>query len=754
MNSRYADIIIDISTEKLDRPFQYRVPEEIADEIEEGSEVIIPFGKGDSERKGYVVGFSDTPQIEVSRIKNIIGINKKAVTAQGKVLSLAAWIRRRYGSTMINAMRTVLPVRKKIKEAVYETVWRNKDVPEILEEIGNLNPARYAARIRLLNALLSAEAIPKTMVTERLNVSGNVMKTLEKQGLIRIESTREYRNPIPAKAAKGQAPVAGLNEEQQTILSGIRKELASDDRRPCLIYGVTGSGKTEVYMELAAEVIAEGKQVIVLIPEIALTFQTLMRFYTRFGNRVSVLHSRLSDGERFDQYERAARGELDIMIGPRSALFTPFPRLGLVVIDEEHETSYKSEKMPKYHAREVAEYLTKREGAGLVLGSATPSLESFYKADTGEYALFTMRKRYGNAVLPKARIVDMREELKAGNKSFLSGALAEAITERLMRGEQSMIFINRRGVAGFVSCRSCGYVVKCPHCDVSMTQHRNGMMVCHYCGYTMPVPKVCPDCGSKYISGFRAGTEAVENGLKEKYPTARIIRMDADSTSKKEDYEKILSSFADGEADILVGTQMIVKGHDFPNVTLVGAIAADMSLHAADYHAAERTFELIAQAAGRAGRGDKSGEVIIQSYDPGHYSLRFASCHDYDSFYRQEIALRKLTGYPPVNHMLVMQFFSKNESAGMARAKYIAGLSDRIIVAEDSVDKPEVIGPAPASIGRIDDIYRIGLYFKHSDINVLIKLKDAAESVQAACFADRSKPEVSLQFDFDPVGSF
>ncbi|MCR5209026.1 MAG: primosomal protein N' [Lachnospiraceae bacterium] len=754
MNRKYADIIIDISTEKLDRPFQYRVPEDIADEIEEGSEVLIPFGKGDTERKGYVVGFSDTPQIDISRIKSITGINKKAVTAQGKILSLAAWIRRRYGSTMINALRTVLPVRKKIKEVMYETVWRNKDIQDILEEIGDLNPSRYAARIRLLNALLSAEAIPKTMVTERLNVSASVIKTLEKQGLVRVESTRDYRNPIPAKAVKEENAASGLNDEQQAVLNGIKNEMALESRRPCLIYGVTGSGKTEVYMELAADVIARGKQVIVLIPEIALTFQTLMRFYTRFGNRVSVLHSRLSDGERFDQYERAARGELDIMIGPRSALFTPFPRLGLVVIDEEHETSYKSEKMPKYHAREVAEYLTGREGAGLVLGSATPSLESFYKADKGEYALFEMKKRYGNATLPAAKIVDMREELKAGNKSFLSRALAEALTERLMRGEQSMIFINRRGVAGFVSCRSCGYVVKCPHCDVSMTQHRNGMLVCHYCGHTIPMPKVCPDCGSKYISGFRAGTEAVESGLKDRFPTARIIRMDADSTSKKEDYEKILSSFADGEADILVGTQMIVKGHDFPNVTLVGAIAADMSLHAADYHAAERTFELIAQAAGRAGRGDKSGEVIIQSYDPGHYSLRFASCHDYDSFYKQEIALRKLTGYPPVNHMLVMQFFSRNEAAGMARARYIAALRDREEIAGDGIERPEVIGPAPATIGRIDDIYRIGLYFKHSDVNVLIKLKDAAESIQTACFADRSKPEVSLQFDFDPVGSF
>ena len=786
MGRIYADIIIDISTEKLDRAFRYLVPEELAGELQEGMEVTIPFGKGNSRRKGYVIGFSDTPNIDEARIKSIICINKTAVSAKGRVLTTAAWIKNRYGSTMINALRTVLPVKKKIKKSEYSTVCRNATPDEILIEIKKLDPVRYISRIRILNALLEAKEIPQNMITDKLGVSSSVLKTLEKRGFIRIEKTREYRNPMPdiigaGINAKGKVE---LNDQQKNVVEGILAEIASGSQRPCLIRGVTGSGKTEVYMELIADTIKKGRQAIVLIPEIALTFQTLMRFYGRFGDRVSVIHSRLSEGERYDQYERAAAGELDIMIGPRSALFTPFDKLGMIIIDEEHETSYKSEKMPKYHAVEVAEYLAKREGAALVLGSATPSLNSYYKAQKGEYALFKMDMRAGEGRLPVSHIVDMRAELKSGNKSFLSRALADAITKRNAAGEQSMLFVNRRGVAGFISCRSCGYVVKCPHCDVSMTQHMNGRLVCHYCGHTEGMPSVCPKCNMRSIAGFRVGTEAVEKGLKEMYPGVGILRMDADTTRKKEDYEKILSAFANGEAQILIGTQMIVKGHDFPNVTLVGALAADMSLHAADYHAAERTFELIAQAAGRAGRGARKGEVFIQSYDPDHFALKCAATHDYEGFYEQEITYRELADYPPVCHILVMQFFGRKQEDCMARAQEMAERA-RILCSREKTDTGEnpqdsdgtaagsegvqlirsatvsdgsdglqVIGPAPATISRIKDVYRVGLYFKHEDVNLLTGLKDMAEKAQEQHFATPGDPEVSMQFDLDPVGMF
>ena len=746
---KYAGIIIDIAHERLDRPFQYRIPETLQGKITEGMEVSVPFGRGNTERKGYVVELSDTAQLDEDLIKDVIGINERAVGLEGRILSLAAWMKKQYGGTMITAMRTVLPVTKKIRENTYKTVIRLASEEMLREEIGTLNRVRHAARIRLYQGLLEASALPMTLVTDKLNVSSSVVKTAEKNGLIRIESGRSYRNPLPvaAKSAEGELH---LTPEQQTVADGIWEEHEADAPRPALIRGITGSGKTEVYIALIEKVVASGRQAIVLIPEIALTFQTLMRFYARFGDRVSVLHSRLSDGERYDQYERAKRGELDIMIGPRSALFTPFPDPGIIVIDEEHESSYKSEKMPKYHAREVAEYLAMKQKALLVLGSATPSLNSYYAAKSGRYRLFTLNARYGNAKLPEVHIVDLREELKSGNRSIFSEKLTELLAERISRGEQSMIFINRRGVAGFISCRSCGTVLKCPHCDVSLTEHRDGSLVCHYCGHREAKPSICPSCGSRYIAGFRVGTEQVENDLREMYPSARVCRMDADTTKNKEDYEQILSAFADGQADILVGTQMIVKGHDFPNVTLVGALAADMSLGVSDYNAAERTFQLLAQAAGRAGRGDKPGEVVIQTYQPEHFAIRTAAAQDYEAFYEQEIGFRELADFPPVAPIVAMQFFSDDAAACMQRADAIAARLRK----EFGADGMQVLGPAPAIIGRLRDIWRYALYVRHRDPETLIVAKDLAEAIQEELAQQRGAKDVSLQFDFNPVNGF
>ncbi|MBR1471465.1 MAG: primosomal protein N' [Lachnospiraceae bacterium] len=747
MEKKFASVIIDIAIEKLDRPFEYRIPEALRQEIAEGMEVTIPFGMANKERKGYVVGISDKAAFDEQRLKEILRINQKAVSLEGKTLQLAAWLRRYYGGTMITAMRTVLPVKKKIKESTYHTIHRQAEAEQLQEQIGKLNPVRFAARIRLYEALLGADSLPEQMVKEKLQVSAAVLKTAEKEGFIRIETTRQYR--APKAAVRAGHPFSGLSAAQQEVVDRIRQGMRQPEPKPALIRGITGSGKTEVYMELIAGVVAEGKQAIVLIPEIALTFQTLMRFYARFGERVSVLHSRLSDGERYDQYERAKNGELDIIIGPRSALFIPFPQIGIIIIDEEHETSYKSEKVPKYHAREVAEYIAARDGAQLVLGSATPSLESYYRAEKGTYQLFRLNDRFGGAQLPQVHVVDMRQELKEGNRSFFSRKLTELLTERLYRGEQSMLFINRRGIAGFVSCRSCGYVVKCPHCDVSLTQHKDGSLRCHYCGHTQKTPKICPECGSKYIAGFKAGTERIEEDLKQRYPSARVLRMDADTTKNKEDYEHILSAFADGEADILVGTQMIVKGHDFPNVTLVGAIAADMSLHASDYHATERTFQLLAQAAGRAGRGSRAGEVVIQTYVPEHYSIVQAAAQDYEAFYSQEIGFRELAEYPPVCHFLTVQFYSSDANAGKSRAELVA----EKLRGMREMKGVEVIGPAEALIGKLKDIYRTGLYLRAKDLERLIEAKEIVETIQEEA-RQAPGPDVMLQFDMDPVGAF
>lgn len=487
-------------------------------------------------------------------------------------------------------------------------------------------------------------------MTTKLNIPPAVIRSLENMELLKIQVDTVYRNPVHVKASRQQAVT--LNPEQQHVVEGIREEWEKETPRPCLIHGVTGCGKTEIYMELIAGVLKEGKQAIVLIPEIALTYQTVMRFYRRFGERISVMNSRLSPGERFDQYERARKGLIDVMIGPRSALFTPFPNLGIIIQDEEHETSYQSETVPRYLTRETAVKRGELEGAHVVFGTATPSVDAYYKAEKGEYRLFTIRKRVKTAALPEVSIVDLREELKKGNRSVLSNTLKDEMAQCLAAGHQMMLFLNRRGYAGFLSCRSCGQVIECPHCDVSLSLHRGGRLICHYCGYETTVPKTCPSCGSPFLRDFGIGTQQVESVVAREFPEARILRMDLDTTREKDGHEKILSAFANGEADILIGTQMIVKGHDFPNVTLVGILAADLSLHASDFRAAERTFQLLTQAAGRAGRGDLPGRVVIQTYDPEHYSIQAASEQDYEAFYRQEIAFRAIGGYPPAGGML------------------------------------------------------------------------------------------------------
>ena len=487
-----------------------------------------------------------------------------------------------------------------------------------------MEKSRCRARARVLRALLEKEPLDCTKAAKELGMTSSVLKPLLEQELVEVREDEVYR--IPAEEAS--VPVeehSVLSDAQKEALDEILAEWENSPARPVLLYGVTGSGKTQVYMKLIEKVISSGRQVIVLIPEIALTYQTVRRFTGWFGDKVSVLNSRMSPGERYDQFRRARQGGIQIMVGPRSALFTPFSRLGLIIVDEEHEPTYKSENSPRYHAGEVAVRRGEMENARVVLGSATPSLEAYTKARQGEYLLVKLTERYRDRPLPEVSVVDLREELKSGNRSVLSRKLKEAVQRRLERGEQAMLFLNRRGYAGFVSCRSCGEVLKCPHCDVALSEHSNGKMICHYCGYERPSVKVCPVCGSPYIGGFKAGTQQIEAVLRREFPDAGILRMDYDTTRTRGSYEQILASFAAHEADILVGTQMIVKGHDFPDVTLVGVIAADLSLNEADYRCGERTFQLLTQAVGRSGRGKKTGEAVIQTYHPDHYSIQAAA---------------------------------------------------------------------------------------------------------------------------------
>lgn len=668
MAEQYASIIIDISHENVDRVFQYRIPPQLLGGIQVGMQVCVPFGSGNRTRTGYVVDISEKAEYDVTKMKSIAGIVAGSVTADSRIISLAWWMKERYGSTMNQALKTVLPVKRKVKA-------RNRQVVRSMVDV----------QIR------EAEIL--------------------------------------------------LNEEQRQIAEDFCSRYDRGDRAPSLIYGITGSGKTEVYMEMISHVLKQGRQVIVLIPEISLTYQTVMRFYRRFGSCISVMHSRLSAGERWDQYERARQGETQVMIGARSALFTDFPDLGLIIMDEEHEGAYKSESTPRYHAREVAEKLAGMRDAAFVMGSATPSLEAYTRAREGIYRLYTLKNRAGEgSVLAAAEVVDLRKEMEAGNKSIFSRRLQELIRDRLEKKEQVMLFMNRRGYSSFVSCRSCGEAVKCPHCDVTLTLHNKTRLVCHYCGYTVPLPKKCPSCGSPYLAGFGTGTQKIEELTKAMFPQARVLRMDLDTTSKKGGHQEILSSFAKGEADILIGTQMIVKGHDFPGVTLVGILAADASLYAPDYRSGERTFQLLVQAAGRAGRGKKPGTAVIQTYTPEHYVVKASAVQDYLEFYRQEMGYRKLMKYPPAAHMLSIQIGGKEEELTAHMTEAVAEAVGRRFG-----QQAELIGPVCAPVYKVNDIYRKILYIKQENYDILIRIQ---KYVQNRWDETEICRKLTIQYDF------
>lgn len=669
----YANIIIDISHESVDRIFQYRIPAAMTADIKPGQQVQIPFGNGNRMRKGYVVGISATCDYDEDKIKEIAGIVAGSITAQSQLIQLAWWMKERYGATMNQTLKTVLPVKKKVKS-------RNQEV----------------------------------------------IRGLLKDG---YEIPEDYQPAV-------------LNMQQQQAAGRLCRAYDAGDLRPALIYGVTGSGKTEVYMEMITHVIAGGRQVIVLIPEISLTYQTVMRFYHRFGEQLSIIHSKLSAGERYDQFERARKGETHIMIGPRSALFAPFPDLGLIVMDEEHEGAYKSETTPRFHARDVAEKRAAMSKAAFLMGSATPSLEAYTKACAGLYHLHVLDTRARpESELPTAEIVDLREELKAGNKSIFSRRLKAMMEQRLLKKEQIMLFINRRGYSSFVSCRSCGAAIKCPHCDVSLTLHGRTQLRCHYCGHSVPLPKLCPGCGSPYIAGFGVGTQKIEELARQMFPEARILRMDMDTTRKKGGHEAILAAFSKKQADILIGTQMIVKGHDFPDVTLVGALAADTSLYAPDYRCAERTFQLLVQAAGRAGRGQRQGQVVIQTYAPDHYSIQAAAQQDYPAFYRQELSYRKLLSYPPVSKLFTLMLASESEAALEAGMSLTVGWLGEF----KQPDGFQIIGPVPAPIYKVNDIYRKIIYMKHENYDILIGIQKLFEE---KCQTSEWFKHIFIQYDF------
>jgi len=742
----YADIIVNISLKELDRPYTYRVPQSLANEATVGSPVIVPFGNGTRTLKGYIVSLKDNAGIDESRVKDIIEVCQKSNAIEERMIALAWWIKEQFGSTMNEALKCCLPVKDVIKEKTVATIVAascnsREDLAEMAIEAEKKHRTAVA---RLYRYLSTHDALDKGYAAKHLGLSPAMLKKEEEKGTIVISSETHSRNPYSEEEFGREEPPV-LNDEQKSVTDAIKADLDAGIRRDYLINGETGSGKTEVYMDIISHVIEKGKKVIMLIPEISLTYQTVARFVRRFGDRVCIMNSKLSQGERFDQFMKAKNGETDIMIGPRSALFAPFDNLGLIVVDEEHESSYKSESAPTYHAREVALRRAAMEGASVILGSATPSLESYTMAKEGLLGLFKLTRSAVGAAQPDVILVDMRKELKNKNRSIFSYALREQIDERLKRGEQIMLFLNRRGYSTTISCRECGTVIKCPHCDVSMTLHYDNTVKCHYCGYTAPKPAKCPNCGSPYIGAFGTGTQKVEEALKKIWPSMRIIRLDADSVRKKGSMDAALKSFAKGEADVLLGTQMIVKGHDFHNVTLVGILLADLSLYTPDFRSGERTYQLITQASGRAGRGKARGCVVIQTYDPENYAVVAAAKRDYEGFFIQETAFRQLMGYPPAGLMLQVGLSSVDEKELLAFSNNLAGKICALCESDERFADCTVIGPAQAPLYKANDVYRMVIYIKSCDHAAVHLLKDQAE-IYAAQNKDES---IRVEYDFN-----
>ena len=620
-----------------------------------------------------------------------------------------------------------------------------KSLAEIESEISAL-PKRFTKQAAVLRFLIdesSALPVVSTEITTRANASLMTLRSLEQKGLIGIRSVQIMRNPLSLDPVPPTQPFT-LNADQATALEAIQAAIDATQREVFLLHGVTGSGKTEVYMQAMASVLEQGKEVIVLVPEISLTPQTVSRFVGRFGARVAVLHSNLSDGERYDQWQRIKGGDADIVVGPRSAIFAPIPNLGLIVIDEEHETSYKQDTSPPfYHVRDVAVKRSELANCPLILGSATPSLESFYRAQCGEYHLLSLPSRVSNIGMPPVKIVDMREELKKDNRTIFSATLRTAIEDRLSRGEQVILFLNRRGYSTYVFCRTCGYVERCNNCSISLTFHfQTKQMRCHHCGYERPTPELCPQCGSMYIRYFGLGTEQVEQEVAKAFPKAKVKRMDADSTTRKDAHQKILDAFKSGEIDILVGTQMIAKGLDFPNVTLVGVISADTALNLPDFRAGERAFNLLTQVAGRSGRSEAGGDVIVQTYVPEHYSIQAAQGHDYLRFYHEEIGYREALLYPPLSHAATILLRGAIETDVIQAANNL--LDQLETIKADTFPSVEIRGPVPALLTKIKNKFRWHFLLRSQHVTDLREL--ILRAVEAS-----SPTNIDLIVDIDPI---
>lgn len=707
-----AEIIIDSNVKTLNKTFDYNIPKEMESNISIGSRVLIPFGKSKRLEEGFVTNIKESTEYEV---KDIAKIELQSLTTE-KIL-LSKWMAKKYFSNISECMNLMLKPgtttknfanRAKNKTGIFVSLALEKE--KIQEYILN-NKIKSEKQIRILNYLIENDKTMQPELIEKTETSRAIIKTLEKNGLLKLQEEKVIRNPLKNKNIK-QTNKLKFTEEQEEAYTKVSNAIEKQEYKKYLLYGVTGSGKTEIYLQLIEKVINEEKSAIMLVPEISLTPQMINRFIERFGKDIiAVLHSKLSVGERYDSWERIENGEARIVIGARSAIFAPVCNLGIIIIDEEHDSSYKSEMAPRYNAKEVATQIAKYNNIPLLLGSATPDIVTFYKTQNEDIELLKLSKRANNSNLPNVEVVDLKQELANGNRTMISVKLYKLIQENLKNKKQTILFLNRRGFSTFIMCRDCGYVAKCKNCNISLTYHKKEeKLKCHYCGYEEEVHKICPECGSKKIKYFGTGTQKLELEINKIFPTASTIRMDIDAVTKKNSHEEILEKFNKDKIDILIGTQMIVKGHHFPNVTLVGVVSADGSLNIDDYRASERTFDILVQVAGRAGRENLQGNVIIQTYNPDNYSIQYAKKQNYDEFYNVEIKLRNQLRYPPFCDIIMFGISGEVEEKVSKTAEMLYKNLKEKIEKEEII--ANVLKPLPAPIDKIKNRYRWRIIIK------------------------------------------
>lgn len=742
-NYLYAEVLVDVSTRKIEQGFHYRVPPGLAGKVRVGARVMVPFGR--RQVAGYVTSLGPAPdflaeKVEIKEIGDILDTGPVFTPGQ---MELARWMAGYWLCSVAAALQAIIWPRiqgvgpKKIR-GLY---------PVVPARGGPAFEWRSAKRERVWATAAAHPGISRKELAAASGVSVSLVDKLVAEGLLRCGEVELRRDPYPAEGL-----ITGdgftLNPEQADTLEEIKRAVDRSRREVFLLHGVTGGGKTEVYLRAIAHTLDRGRQAVVMVPEISLTTQMVSVFRGRYGDRVAVLHSRLSEGERYDEWKRIACGVAPVVLGARSAAFGPLSNPGLIVLDEEHEPSYKQEETPRYHARDVALRLAAQFEAVAVLGSATPSVESYYRAQPGSpYRLLSITRRIEMRALPEVRVIDMRQEMKAGNSGLLSSQLISALQDRLARREQSILFLNRRGYSTLVVCRECGLVMKCPHCDISLTYHTTGRLSCHYCNHSVSDPGCCPDCGSRYVDYFGAGTQKVEEEVRKLLPGAGVLRMDSDTTARKGSHGRILRVFRDGGADILIGTQMVAKGLDLPQVTLVGVVNADTTLHMPDFRSAERTFQLVSQVAGRAGRGDLGGEVLVQTLSPGHYSILAASRHDYPGFYEKEMAVRRSLNYPPFTRLARVLVTGSDEGEVRVLAGAWAVELRRLAGGDDGQGEIEILGPAPAPLTRVKDRHRHHVIVRSRSGN---RLRSLLQLAMDRMEAKKSKGGLNAVVDIDP----